>query len=226
MRWAVLTVMLVGAAAWAEEKAAAKSEPAAAAQVSVEVNLDFSEVPEMKDWCEKAKQQIEKWYPILAETLASEGYTPPRKINLTFKKGSKGIAGTGGTNITCYDGWFKAHPDDVGAVIHEAIHVVQSYPQGSPSWLVEGIADYMRFWIFEPKTPKRPLNPDRIKYQDSYQVTAAFLAWLVQTCDKDIVKKLNAACRKGQYKDELFKQYSGKDLDTLWDEFRQGLRKK
>ena len=60
MRWAALAVVLVGAAAWAEEKPAAKSEPAAAAQVSVEVNLDFSEVPEMKDWCEKAKQQVEK----------------------------------------------------------------------------------------------------------------------------------------------------------------------
>jgi len=191
------------------------------------VRLDYSEVPEMKDWCERAAHLVEQWYPRLADTLASDGYSPPRRINLTFKKGDKGIAGTSGSNITAYDGWFKAHPADVGAIIHEAIHVVQSYrSRGNPGWLVEGIADYVRFWIFEPQPPRRRLDPDRIKYTDSYQITAAFLAWVVEKRDKDLVTKLNAACRKGQYKPELWKEYTGKDLDALWEEFRQSLPKK
>jgi hypothetical protein len=102
--------------------------------------------------------------------------------------------------------------------------VVQSYhSRSNPGWLVEGIADYVRFWVFEPQTPKRRLNPDRIKYTDSYQTTAAFLAWAVQKYDKDLVTKLNAACRKGQYKPDLWKEYTGKDLDALWEEFKQGL---
>ena len=188
----------------------------------IEVHLDDSEVPEMKDWCRRVKEIIEQWYPTLAETLASEGYVPPRRINLKFRKGNKGIAGTSGTNIVAYDGWFKAHPDDCGALVHEAIHVIQSYPRYDPPWLVEGIDDYVRFWIYEP-SPPRPLNPARIHYTNSYQVTGAFLAYLVANCDKDIVRKLNAALRKGEYKSELFKEYTGKDLDTLWDEFKKSL---
>lgn len=191
----------------------------------LEVRLRDDEVPDMKAWCERSKEIIERWYPIIAETLASDGYTPPRRIDLTFKRGSKGIAGTSGRRITAFDGWFKAHPDDYGALVHEAIHVVQSYPKYDPVWLVEGIADYVRCWIYEPDMPRRPLDPDRIRYQDSYQVTGAFLAYLVEKYDKTIVTKLNAACRRSAYKPELFKESTGKDLDTLWEEFRQSLRK-
>jgi hypothetical protein len=194
----------------------------------LEVRLDCSEVPEMKAWCERAKGLVEQWYPVLCDLLPSDGFTPARRINLVFKKSDSGIAATGGNTITCSDGWFKAHPADYGAIIHESIHVIQAYPRGSPGWLVEGLDDYMRFWIYEPQTPKRPLDPNRIKYTDSYQVTAAFLAYLVKTYDKDFVAKLNAACRKGQYKDDLFKQIAGKDkdLDALWDEFKKSLPQK
>ena len=191
----------------------------------IEVHLDDAEVPEMKDWCRRSKEIIEQWYPTLAEILASDGYTPPRRINLEFKKGNRGIAGTSGSTITAYDGWFKAHPDDYGALVHEAIHVIQSYPKYDPPWLVEGIDDYVRFWVYEP-SPPRPLNPARIHYTNSYQVTGAFLAWLVANRDKDIVRKLNAAFRKGQYKSDLFKEYTGKDLDALWGEFKKSLEKK
>jgi len=191
----------------------------------LEVRLHADEVPDMKAWCDRSKAIIERWYPVIAETLASDGYTPPRRIDLVFKQGSKGIAGTSGRRITAFDGWFKAHPDDYGAIIHEAVHVVQAYPKYDPVWLVEGIADYVRCWIYEPDAPRRPLNVDRIRYQDGYQVTGAFLAYLVEKYDKTIVTKLNAACRQSTYKPELFKESTGKDLDALWEEFRQSLRK-
>jgi len=56
-------------------------------------------------------------------------------------------------------------------------------------------------------------------------VTGAFLAYLVEKYDKGIVGRLNAACRRSAYKPEMFKESTGKDLDTLWEEFRQSLRK-
>jgi hypothetical protein len=193
----------------------------------IQVVLDANEVPDMIDWCNRAKDLAEEWYPVIAETLSYEGYYPPRRIDLTFKKGSRGIAAAGGNRITCYEGWFKAHPDDYGAVFHEAVHVVQSYKKPVPGWLVEGIADYMRFFIYEnPPGPRIRLDPARIKYTDSYRITGAFLNWVTQTYDKDLVPKLNKACRKGEYKPELFKEYTGKDLDALFDEFKQSLTKK
>ena len=72
---------------------------------------------------------------------------------------------------------------------------------------------------------RRPLNPDRIRRKDSCPVTGAFLAYLVEKYDKGIVGRLNAACRRSAYKPEMFKESTGKDLDTLWEEFRQSLRK-
>jgi len=191
----------------------------------LEVRLDFSEVPDSKEWCEKTAKAVERWYPTFCDYLATDGFTPSKVINITFKNDDKGIAATSGPNITCHMGWFKAHPDDIGAVVHESIHVIQAYrSRSNPSWLVEGIDDYLRWWIYE-SPPKRRLDPNRIKYTDSYQTTAAFLAWAVKAYDKDLVKKLNAACRKGEYKDELFKTCTGKDLGALFEEFKKSLGK-
>jgi hypothetical protein len=191
----------------------------------LEVRLDISEVPDSKEWCQAAAKAVERWYPTFCDYLATDGFTPSKVITITFKNDDKGIAATGGNNITCHMGWFKAHPDDLGAVVHESIHVIQAYrSRSNPGWLVEGIDDYLRWWIYE-SPPKRRLNPDRIKYTDSYQVTGAFLAWAVKAYDKDLVKKLNAACRKGEYKDELFKTLTGKDLDALFEEFKKSLGK-
>jgi hypothetical protein len=196
----------------------------------IEVVLNASEVPEMKEWCERAKDIVEEWYPFIADYLGDEGYTPPRRINLTFRKDMKGIAGTGRATITCGAKWFKDHPDDYGAIVHESIHVVQNYRiRGNPGWLVEGIADYVRWFMYEPaeKRPRiRPDRIDRIKYTDSYQTTAGFFAWATEKYDKDLIKKMNKACRKGEYKPKLFKDYTGKDLDTLFEEFKERLRTK
>jgi len=191
----------------------------------IQVVLDTAAVPDMDAWARRAKDIVERWYPTLCDFLASDGYTPPRRIDLVFRKSDKGIAGTGGSRIECSDGWFRAHPDDYGAIVHESIHVIQSYPKYDPPWLVEGIDDYVRFWIYEPDTKRRPLDVDRMKVTDSYQVTGAFLAWLYDQGHKDLVPKLNAALRKSQYKPEMWKEVTGKDLDTLWEEFRKSLKK-
>ena len=201
-------------------KAGAEAKPA------FEIRMDYSEVPEMKEWAEQAKAAMEKCYPVFADLLKSDGFTPPRVVSVKIKKDMKGIAGTGGSRIEAAADWFRKRPEDTGALIHELAHVIQSYPKYYPVWLVEGIADYMRFWKYEPEAKRPKPNPDRIKYQDGYQPVGAFLAWLEKTYDKDIVKKLNAACRETRYKDELFQEYTKKTLDELWSEFKESLRKK
>jgi len=39
-------------------------------------------------------------------------------------------------------------------IVHELVHVVQAYPENRANmgWLAEGIADYIRFWKYEPQT--------------------------------------------------------------------------
>jgi len=200
--------------------------PAARAQEKFEIRMDCSEVPEMKEWADKAKEAMEKCYPPFAEKLKSSGFTPPRVVSVRIKKDMKGIAGTGGSRIEAAADWFRKRPEDTGALVHELAHVIQSYPKYHPVWLVEGIADYMRFWMYEPESRRPKLNPDRIKYKDGYQPVGAFLAWLEGKYDRDIVVKLNAACRETRYSDDLFKESTKKSLDELWDEFKESLRKK
>jgi hypothetical protein len=101
-------------------------------------------------------------------------------------------------------------------LIHELVHVVQAF--GGPSWLTEGIADYIRWHVFEtPQLPK--VNPATASYEDSYRTTGAFFAWAANTYDKKLVRRLNAALRANAYDDELFRVFTGKDIDTLFQEW-------
>jgi hypothetical protein len=188
----------------------------------VEVTLDTSEVPELASWGAKAKGLVATWHPIIAERLKSDGFSPPAEVTLVFKKRMRGIAYASGTTITIAADWVGRHPDDFGMVIHELAHVVQSYPRTRQGWLVEGIADYIRFFHYEPEAALGPIDPRRASYRDGYRTTARFLAWIERTHDGAIVGKLNEALRRSRYEDGLFKEATSRDLDALWAEFLEG----
>src|SRR5262249_289810 len=144
----------------------------------VKVSVDVSEVPEQKAWADEAKKLVEKWHPLITDLLTSDGFAPPAEVKLVFKKDMKGGASTSGATISIAAEWVKEHPDDYGMVVHELTHVIQSYPRPEPGWLVEGIADYVRFYHYEPKTKLGTVDPSRQSYRDGYRVTAMFLAWI------------------------------------------------
>jgi hypothetical protein len=200
--------------------------PIAQFRYPVEFVVDVSDAPEMKEWAENAARVCERAYPMISEELRSDGFQPPRFVTMTLKTSYRGVAATSGRRITGSVKFFKEHPDDVGAMVHETVHVVQRYrSRGNPGWLVEGVADYVRFFKFEPGK-LRPLNPERARYNQSYKVTAAFLAYLTETYDKEIVRKLNRVMREGRYKEEVFQELTGKPLQDLGEEWRESLRPK
>jgi hypothetical protein len=146
-------------------------------------------------------------------------------VTITFNH-EPGIAATAGTHIVCSAKWFTDHPDDYGAVIHELCHVVQAYGDKKvPGWVTEGIADYVRWFKYEPANHRPHVNPQRAKYTDSYQTTAAFFDWIVRTKDPTFVQRLNTAARDGKYSDDLFQKYAHKPLNELWKEFIESLKK-
>ena len=187
------------------------------AQDKPNIRVEYGEVPDVKEWAEKARDLCEKWYPIIADALASKDFKPPQDVTLVFKDEEKGIAWTTGAKITIVADWIRKHPDDFGMVIHELTHVIQSY-RGGVGWLTEGIADYIRYFKYEPK-PTPPKIKAKASYKDGYKTSATFLAWLEKTKDKEIIFKLNLRLRNGKYKEEEFKEWTGSDLDTLWKEF-------
>lgn len=195
--------------------------PLAKLREAPEVKIEVSEAPEAKAWAEQAQSLARDWFPHLCQLLATENYRPPKTITLTFKPNIDAPAFASGGGITVNAKWIKAHPDDFGMIIHELTHVIQAYPGGrnTPGWLVEGIADYIRWWRYEPESPRTPVNPEKAKYTDSYRTTAAFLAFVVAKYDRGIVKRLDKALRERTYSDEIFQQVTGKTVDTLWGEY-------
>jgi hypothetical protein len=198
--------------------------PATSRAARAKYTVDVSAAPEMKAWAYHTAEVCEKWYPRIARILASNGYTPPDHVYLTMIDEPNGVAATGGNHITASVQWFKAHPDDVGAIVHETVHVIQGYPRYDPVWLVEGIADYVRWHLYEPRPQPGNMDPDKVKYSDSYRRTAAFLAFVTRHDDKKIVPELNAALRADTYQTSLFQKYTGKTLDQLGSEWRDSLR--
>jgi hypothetical protein len=203
------------------------SEPAVVVfKYPVEFVIDVADAPDMKEWAEKVAGVCERAYQWINEELRSDGYKPPTVVTLALKKDYKGVAATGGSRITGSVSYFKSRPNDIGAMVHETVHVVQQYRvRGNPGWLVEGIADYLRFFKYEPGKLGK-INPKTARYDGSYRVTAAFLAFITDKYDKELVRKLNQRMREGEYREELWKQFTGKTLTELNDEWRASLNAK
>jgi len=191
---------------------------------TITISLDVSKAPEAGKWGENAIKEAERMASSLIDMLDSEGFVPPTTAKIVFKK-MDGVAYTSNDEITISVDWITQHPDDIGMVIHELTHVIQAYRAPVPGWVTEGIADYLRFFVYEKngETTCR-VNPNRAKHTDGYRTTGAFFDWIVRTQDKDFIKKLNAECRNGKYSDDLFKDLTGKPLDELWTNFIESLK--
>lgn len=206
------------------------------------VVIDVTDCPEAKPWAETAKALVVESYPKLTQLLATDGRDPltgaakgaafraPKEIKLTFKKTLNVPAYASGGEITINGDWIAKHPDDLGMVVHELTHVVQQYPgsRSTPGWLVEGIADYIRWWRYEPELHAGPgrtkPNPDTAKYTDAYRTTAVWLAWASRKYDMRLVPALDKAMRDGEDPIPLFEKVTGKSADDLWKEFVATLR--
>jgi len=117
--------------------------------------------------------------------------------------------------------------------VHEMVHVVQQYGRArrnnpdatrTPGWLVEGIADYIRWFLYEPETKGAEItrkNLSRARYDGNYRITGNFLNWVGGKYDPDIVRKLNAAAREGKYDEGLWKNYTGKTVQELGEEWKK-----
>ena len=190
-------------------------------QFPIEFEIDVSEAPEMKDWTESVVRVCERHYPMICRELASKGFVPTTQIHLAIKADYKGVAEASGTRIRGSAKYFTKNPNDIGAMIHETVHCVQLYRQrNTPGWLVEGIADYVRFWKYEPGKVGR-VRLEQARYDGSYRTTAAFLAFVSASYDPKFVTKLNAVLREGKYSVETWKSLTGKSIEELNQEWRR-----
>ena len=174
----------------------------------------------------KAKQLCEEWYPKLYEQFDTPEGVAPRSVVKLYFENMDGVAHAIGGEIHISNKWVtKQAPDDYGMVVHELFHIVQAFNGGGEGWLTEGMADYVRHRLFEPQVPAPRIDPDKAKYTDAYKTTATFLEWLEDKKKPGIVLALNAASRAKRNVREVFVKEAGADVDQLWKEFTDSLRK-
>jgi hypothetical protein len=205
------------------------------------ITIDTTEAPDLTEWAhQELAPVVRTWYPKLVELLPSDGYEAPAQASIVFSASMRGVAATGGNRVRCAADWFRRerHGEAKGAVVHELVHVVQGYgaarrtnpnPSRTPGWVVEGITDYVRWFLYEPETHGAEIDGPSLsqaRYDGNYRVSANFLSWATQTYDKDLVRNLNAAAREGRYSDELWKTSTGHSVEELGELWKADLKKK
>lgn len=193
----------------------------------VKIVFDFTGAPDLKDWATtQAAPALVEWYPKICALLPSPGFHCSDVVYISFKDIDP-PAYTEGNHITAKPAWFRAHPGDANALVHEATHVVQAYGGGhNPGWLVEGLDDYIRYYVVEPDTHSAEISPKRapsVHYNDAYRTTANFLHWVVTKYGADVIPKLNAAMREHRYSDATWVDLTGKHLEDLGAAWKQTL---
>lgn len=168
----------------------------------------------------KIKKLFAKRYADIC-TMFNNGELLP--VTITFDASEEGVAYTVGTNIVVGAAHLKERPEDYDCVTHELIHVAQQYTGNAPDWLVEGIADYGRY-LYGVNNEKAgwslPMAPKKgSSYSDGYTTTAAFLLWLEESEEQDVVAVLNQVLKRGDYSNSVWKQMTGKTLSALWKEY-------
>lgn len=179
--------------------------------------VNFEEAPDICDYAKKVARICEENFPKIKEELRNENISPP--VEIIFKKDLPYAGQVEGSVIYLSSSWFKENPDDFGAIIHEMAHFFQQYPAPEPTWLVEGIADYIRYSLgFETPWSYPHCGPGSEHYTSGYWCSAVFLEYIERVYDPGIVTKLDRALREKNYKDSLFEVYTSKSLEELWEE--------
>lgn len=174
---------------------------------------------------ETQKRLIKTFFQVYPSLVKTFDKGAPREVRIHIDPEFKGIAAASGGKIMINDQWMIDRPEDIDIVTHEAMHVVQRYPQGAgPGWVTEGIADYARFH-FGVNNDKAgwalPVYEEGQSYTDSYRVTARFFVWIDEKVSKGLIKKLDDTMRRGEYSEDFWVQQTGQTVDQLWVSYTQ-----
>lgn len=199
------------------------------------VIIDATMTPALASWIkEQVVGMVKSWYPKLIELLPSKNFNPPQRIYIVFDPNMRGVAATSGARIRCSAKWIMENLEGeaLGAIFHELVHVIQQYKRSAPAWLVEGIADYLRWFVFEPEKKGAEISHVRaatVRYDAGYRVSANFLNWVVHHYGTNVIVRLNEELREGRYNEQIWKELTGlslEELNTKWVNSLAGMENK
>ena len=185
--------------------------------------FDTTRAPEFAAWTrQNVVPLVRKWYPKLVEMFPSEGWNPYREVRFRFRNEKRYPAYALGNCVTMSRDWFTKNPNDLGCIIHELFHIIQGSYRNAPDWLTEGIADYVRFYLYEPEAHGCDMNlrSKDARYDGKYRVSANFLDF-VERKYPGVVRELNALCRQGKYDEATYwTKRTGKTVKELEKEWK------
>ncbi len=198
--------------------------------------VETTEAPDLTEWADKELiPALQKWYPQIVQMLPSPGYTAPQTFSVVFTDKYKGVAATMGNRIEGSPAWYRTQlkGEAVGSMVHELVHVAQQYGHARkpgatrpPGWMVEGLSDYIRWYLYEPQSKGCEISARHAataRYDASYRVSANFLNFVVNTYDRDFIREANAAMREGRYDAELWKTRTGHTVEELAEKWKKAL---
>ena len=166
-----------------------------------------------------------KIYPALVRDFNKDAI---KKVKVEIDTSYTGVAYANNGKITISAQWLEKEPLDFDMIIHEAMHIVQSYPKRSgPEWLIEGIADYVRskYGITNKETGwSLPEYNEKAHYTNSYRVTARFLIWVCKNYNKNLVLYLDENLQNNTYTPMLWQKYTSFTIEELWKKYAKNPR--
>jgi len=171
------------------------------------------------------KPHLQTWYPKIAHALAYPDYTPLSNIELYMDPAYDGVAYVGGGapagRITVGSAWLSENKEDgQGMFLHEATHIVQSYPGSpdTPGFMVEGIAD----WIRDRMTLERWQIPGpNATLSMGYSEGGGMLQWAQQKYDAGLIRKVNLKMHSATYNESYFKSLTGgRTPGQIYDDYK------
>jgi len=180
------------------------------------------------DWaCRTLRPLISDWHLRLVRDFGSREMRIPAEITIRFRADMGGACvTTANDEISINQAWCRGRLDnDVpGTLIHELMYLVQQYKGSYPSWLQQGLADYVRWYLFEGAGDACDFpdwSADEVRYDGSYRYTANFLNWVSKKYGDSVIKKIDAACRAGWYREDLWQELTGRSVADLGAEWKR-----
>lgn len=173
----------------------------------------------LEAWSGLLTKFADGWWRVITTRLASPGFVAAEQITIEFNdihiKDAPALTHESVIEVDPRGLLARLRdPDALAMVAHEMVHVAQRYPHAA-GWLVEGIADYMRYYVLIPDDPGRAFRLEGATFHDGYQASAGFLDWVEQG-HPGTVTRLNATLRAGEDGGALLRETLGQTLQQSW----------
>lgn len=166
---------------------------------------------------------IKTFFTVYPQEVKQYNLKATRLVVLVIDPAYTGVAAASSGIIRINPDWLKKNPEDIDVVTHEAMHLVQSYPNRSgPGWITEGIADFVRHQFgVNNEAANWKLTPFKYEhhYTNAYRITARFFLWIEQRYKKGLIQQLDAVMRNKTYSTDFWLKATGFTVDSLWSKY-------